>query len=438
MKIIFGHSNMDLDCFGSIALAKYLYPDHQAVQSQLIHPIARNLYNLYQNRFGFISPKDLKDHPIESIIVVDTRSKGRVSEFFKWISDFQGQIEVYDHHPSDNDDIDNAVVHIQDFGATTTILGLELMKQGLTIAPEDATIALAGIYSDTGNFQHENVKKEDFEVASYLMENGASLKLVGTFLRSLKEKHQISLFHDMLNRLTHKNINGHYIVLSYIEIEDNVGGLAAVTEKIFEIEHADAIFSVFYFKNRNNALIVARNNKDNIRLDEIMAHFGGGGHERASSALIKDQSGMMVFAMLEDHLKKSLQPAAVAEDIMITDVDVIRESMTLMEASIFLEEVNHTGAPVLSEKGEIVGFMTLRDIMKARKANQMHAPVRGFMSTNVITATRDLTIREVEEILFQNNIGHLPIAQGRSLIGMITRADYLRFMEADKVSTTEA
>lgn len=431
MKVIFGHSNMDLDCFGSIALVKYLHPDFQPVQSQLVHPIARNLYNLYQNRFGFISPKDLKDHEIESIIVVDTRSRGRVKEYFKWIQNFDGQVTVYDHHPSDHDDIENAENHIEDFGATTSIIGLELMKKGLAIEPEDATIALAGIYSDTGNFQHENVKKEDFEVASYLMENGASLKLVGTFLRSLKEKHQISLFHDMLNRLTHKNINGHFIVLSYIEIDDHVGGLAAVTEKIFEIEHSDAIFSVFYFKNKNNALIVARSNKDNIRLDEIMAEFGGGGHERASSALVKDQSGMMVYAMLEDHLNKSLQPAAVAEDIMIKDVDVIREAMTLMEASKFLEEVNHTGAPVLSERGEIIGFMTLRDIMKARKAGQMHAPVRGFMSTSVITAGKELTIREIEDILFQNNIGHLPIAQGKSLIGMITRADYLRFMAAD-------
>ncbi|MBC8247789.1 MAG: CBS domain-containing protein [Deltaproteobacteria bacterium] len=434
MKVVFGHSNMDLDCFGSIALLKYLHPDYQPVQSQLIHPIAKNLYNLYQNRFGFVSPKDLKDQEIEAVIVVDTRSKSRVKEYFKWIKDFKGPVQVYDHHPSDHDDIEGAQFHIEDYGANTTIIGLELMKKKVRIDPEDATIALTAIYSDTGNFQHENVKKEDFSVASYLLENNASLKLARTFLRSLKEKYQVSLFHDMLNRLTHKNINGHFIVLSYIEIDDNVGGLAAVTEKIFEIEQSEAIFSVFYFKNRNNALIVARSNKDNIRVDRVMAEFGGGGHAMASSALVKDQSGMMVFARLEEHLKKVLQPAVVAEDIMITAVDVIKDSMTLLDASIFLENVSHTGAPVLSDRGEIVGFMTLRDIQKARKANQMHASVRGFMTSNVITATKDLTIREISEILFQNNIGHLPIAQGKSLIGMITRADYLRFMEMNTKS----
>ena len=438
MKVIFGHSNMDLDCFGSISLAKYLYPDYQPVQSQLIHPVAKNLYNLYQNRFGFIAPKDLKDQEIEAVIVVDTRAKSRVKEYFKWMPDFKGQVEVYDHHPSDNDEIEGALLHIEDYGGNTTNIGLELMKQKILIEPEDATIALTAIYSDTGNFQHENVKKEDFAVASYLMENNASMKLVRTFLRSLKEKYQVSLFHDMLNRLTHKNINGHSIILSYIEIDDNIGGLAAVTEKIFEVEQSEAIFSVFYFKKKNHALIVARSGKDNIRLDTIMAEFGGGGHKRASSALVKDQSGMMVFARLEEHLINALQPAFVAENIMITPVDFIKESMTCLEASIFLERVNHTGAPVLSERGEIIGFVTLRDIQKARKANQMHAPVKGFMTSNVVTATKDQTIREIADLLFQNNIGHLPIAQGKSLIGMITRADYLHFMEADIQAQTQS
>ena len=38
MKIIVGHSNMDLDCIGSIVLAKYLFTDYMPVKSRLIHP----------------------------------------------------------------------------------------------------------------------------------------------------------------------------------------------------------------------------------------------------------------------------------------------------------------------------------------------------------------------------------------------------------------
>lgn len=428
MKIIIGHSNMDLDCFGSIALIKYLYPDHQLVQSHLIHPAARNLYNLFQNRFDFILPKDLKNETVEEVVVVDTRSRRQVKEYFNQMRGFEGKIEVWDHHPPDEDDIENAVFMTGDYGANTTFIGLELIKRGISVEPEDATIALTGIYADTGNFRHDNVTPEDLEVAAYMLRHGASRKLVKKLLETLKDKKQISLFHEVLNRLTQKTINGHPLVLCYLELQDQVGGLASIIEKVFEIERAEAIFCVFHFTHNNDSLIIARSNNDDINLVEILNEFGGGGHEKAASALVKDRSGMMVYANLEEHLKAVVSKAVIAEDIMEKTVDVIRDTSTLLEASLLLEKINHTGAPVLSQRGELVGFLTLRDIMKGRKNNQMHSSVRGYMSTKVITATKDVTVREIEELLFQHNIGHLPIVQGKSLIGILTRTDYLAFM----------
>ena len=432
MKIIVGHANMDLDCFGSIALIKYIYPDHQPVKSQLIHPSARKLYNLYQYRFNFLVPKDLKGETIEHVVVVDTNSQNRVKEYFNHIENFNGKIEVWDHHPKEEGSFENATFHSVMYGANATLIGLELIKRGIKIDPEDATIALSGIYADTGNFLYENVTYEDFQVASYLIENGASIPLVRKFLKILTEKNQISLFHDVLNRLTYKDINGHFIILSYIEIEEQVGGMAAVIEKIFEVERADAIFCVFHVNKNEQNVIIARSNTDSINLNKLLQHFNGGGHVRAASASIKDQSGMMVFAQLEEHLKKSLKQALIASDIMENDIDVIKESMDLLEASIFLERIGHTGAPVVSKKGDLTGFMTLRDIMKGRKSDQMHSSVKGYMSKNLITGTKDMTVREVEELLFKHNVGHLPIVQGRALVGMITRTDYLRLMDNNK------
>ncbi len=428
MKIIISHANMDLDCFGSIALMKYIYPDHQPVKSQLIHPSARKLYNLYQYRFSFVVPKDLAGETIERIVVVDTNAQSRVKEHFRYIEDFEGDIEIWDHHPNEGSLFEKATYISEPYGANTTLIGMELIKRGTKIEPEDATIALAGIYADTGSFLYENVTNEDFKVASYLIENGASIPLVREFLRILTGKRQISLFHDILNRLTYKSIKGHFIILSYIEIEEQVGGMAAVIEKIFEVEHAEAIFCVFHVnKNRQN-LVIARSNTDSINVNELLKRFNGGGHVRAASALVKNQSGMMVFAELEECLENSLEPALTASDIMETHVEAIKENMNLLDASIFLEKIGHTGAPVVSEKGELTGFMTLRDIMKGRKNDQMQSSVKGYMSKNVISGTKDITIRDVEKLLFKHNVGHLPIVRGRAIIGMITRTDYLRLM----------
>ncbi|MCK5673147.1 MAG: hypothetical protein KAH95_07210, partial [Spirochaetales bacterium] len=61
MKLIVGHTNMDMDCLSSIALAKLLYPDHQMVKSRFIHPVARDFYNLYDSYFDFLNVKDIKN-----------------------------------------------------------------------------------------------------------------------------------------------------------------------------------------------------------------------------------------------------------------------------------------------------------------------------------------------------------------------------------------
>ena len=82
--------------------------------------------------------------------------------------------------------------------------------------------------------------------------------------------------------------------------------------------------------------------------------------------------------------------------------------------------------------GELVGFITLRDIMKGRRAGQMHAPVKGYMTRKVISTGPGTTFREMEEILLSNNIGHLPILEDRKLVGIITRSDYLAFRKAEK------
>ncbi len=424
---------MDLDCIGSMVLARYLFPDHQLIRSRFIHPAARNLYNLYKNHLNLLSAGELKNQHIEKIVIVDTRSHNRVLEYFKLIEQDTPDIEVFDHHHGDRSDLSGAVIHEEKVGANTTLLGLELIKRGISISHIDATIALTGVYADTGNFSHENLTIADFQVASYLMQHGASLKLIKRFLKSLKEEHQITLFHEILNRLTYKEFSGHFIILSYMELEKQVGGLAAVVEKVFEIENPDAIFAVFTFKKETQSLIIARSEKKDIDLKRILKVFNGGGHPSAASALLKNCSGPDVIENLEEYLQRNLLPAVSAEQIMSKQVAVINENWTLKEASIFLEKTNHTGSPVLNNTDELTGFMTLRDIMKGRKAEQMHSPVKAYMTKNVITGSENTTIRDIEKFLFSNNIGHLPIVDNKRVIGIVTRSDYLGYIEG-KVS----
>lgn len=428
MNIIIGHTNMDLDCIGSMVLARYLYPGYKLVGSHRIHPVARNLYNLYKNHLDFMPAKDLKNHNVENIVVVDTRNEQRISEYMKHMPGFSGKIEVFDHHPVEESNIKNAIIYDSAFGSNTTLLGLKIMEQNITISQEDATIALVGIYADTGNFVHPTVTIEDFQVASYLLSNNASLKLVKKFLHSLKEEHQITIMHDLINQLQHKKFQGHQVLFSYMELEQQVGGLAAVVEKVFELENSDAIFAVFYFEKQNEVLIIARSQKDSFEVNRVLAAFGGGGHIHAASALLKNMTGTHVINNLQKYLNSSIMPAIKAKDLMVSQVKTINEKISLKEASIILENINHTGAPVLNDQSEMVGFLTLRNIMKGRKVNQMHAPVKAYMTKKVIVGNLDMNMHDIEKIFYNNNIGHLPIIHANRLVGILTRTDILNHM----------
>jgi tRNA nucleotidyltransferase (CCA-adding enzyme) len=433
MNIIIGHGNMDLDCIGSIVLARYLFPDHVPVKSYMVHPVARKLLNLYEKRLGFVTTAELKGKKIERVVVVDTCAMDRIGEYLRDAGDLSAiEFEVFDHHPGGGAGIPGALVHEKPYGANTSQLGLEIMERGLSVEPEDATIALTGIYADTGNFTHSNVTFEDFEVAAFLLSQGASLPLIKDFLVPLQDKAQIVLFHEILNLLEKRSIRGHLVQICYLELDDDTQGLGAVIEKVFEVENGEILFGFFFFRKKGKMLIIGRNNNDGLSLNEILGEFGGGGHRQAASATVKTEQGRALVEQIIGYLEAMLEPAATARDIMTETVQTIPQDATLLEASLVLEQVSHTGAPVCGADGKLLGILTLRDIMKGRKGNQMHVPVKTFMTKTVLTASPTMTVREIEELLFEKDIGHLPIVEDGKIVGMITRGDILANKRKDR------
>lgn len=429
VNIIVGHTNMDLDCIGSMVLARHLFPGYQPVRSHLVHPSARNLYNLYARHLRFLPCEELRGRRIEHLVVVDTRSTARIREVLDRIEGEPDQVDVFDHHPADTCDIPNARIHEEPCGANTTLLGSRVRDLQILIPPEEATVALTGMYADTGRFTHPNVQPADFQTASYLLGCGASLHVIDHLLRELRDQDQVGLFHVLEKSLVNRTINGHHVQLCQVELEKKVPGLAGVVEKVFEIESPHALFAVFGFAGQGDVLLVARSGKENIRVNQLLEPFGGNGHPGAASALLKGRQSSEVFETFCAYLQNALVPAATALQIMSPQVDTIHQDWKLMDASIFLEKTNHSGAPVVDDTGTLVGFLTLRDIMKGRKAQQMHAPVRGYMNRDLVTAAPDTTVTDIEGLIFRHNIGHLPILDGNRLAGIVTRTDLLKFMQ---------
>jgi len=57
-----------------------------------------------------------------------------------------------------------------------------------------------------------------------------------------------------------------------------------------------------------------------------------------------------------------------------------------------------------------------------------HAPVKGFMSTEVVTVGAEAAWDEVQRVMVQNDIGRLPVVEDEKVVGIISRSDVLRLV----------
>ena len=426
MNIIIGHSNTDLDCLASMIAAQKLYPGYDIVISGLLNPLAGNVVSFYITKLSFKGPADLKDQQIDNVVVVDTRSSMRVKEFFANISRVNGRITIFDHHPTDGCDIPGAELNSVQNGANTSTMVLKLMEKGIRLDSDEATIALTGIYADTQSFTTDSVTPEDFQAASYLISQGASMKLARFFLQPLKNDYQISYFHTLLNVIDRHVIKGHEVLVSYLDLPKRVNGLAAVVEQVFSVEKADAIFAMFHCQADDSTSIIARSRKKAVPVNQILSVWGGGGHEKAASATIKKTGDMNVPLMLKEELQK-LPPDRTAESIMTTPVKTIPMNVSIARAKEYLEEINHTAAPVVDDEGKMVGMMGNKNIRNAEKAGCMETMVPAYMNKKVVSINKDSTMREIEKVFLENKYNHMPVIDDSSmLVGILTRKDFLK------------
>lgn len=90
-----------------------------------------------------------------------------------------------------------------------------------------------------------------------------------------------------------------------------------------------------------------------------------------------------------------------------------------------------SGAPVLSEEGNLVGMLSEKDcirvIMEGPYRNQPGSTgtVGDFMSTDVTTIDKDKTIMDAAYVFTHEAFRRLPVVENGKLIGQISRRDIL-------------
>ena len=110
------------------------------------------------------------------------------------------------------------------------------------------------------------------------------------------------------------------------------------------------------------------------------------------------------------------------------EVFAVSPEATVMEALNLMAEHN-IGALLVMTGEEIDGIVSERDCIRkvdVMGRNAKDTPIRDIMTSNVITVEADQPLEECMGLMIDKNIRHLPVCEGKKLLGLLSVRDVLR------------
>jgi tRNA nucleotidyltransferase/poly(A) polymerase len=428
VEIITAHNALDFDGLASMVGASKLYPSAIMVIPGTVSKKIKQFMGLYKDSLFIKTPKQINLKEVSRVILVDTANAERLGQLKELAVSKNTDFHIYDHHPQAADDLAGSIHEVHETGALTTVMVEKIISRDIVLSPFDATILALGIYEDTGSLLFPSTTERDARAVSYLLGCRANLKVVANFMEQPFSGEQRQILQSLMDAARHHKINNVDVVIALHNSNDFIPGLDLVAYRLFSMEECDAVFVIAMMQGKVN--IVARSGTNNLRVNEVLGMLGGRGHEKAAAAVIKGKSCEEVAQFILSHIPDKIRPAVVARDIMSTPVKTIAQYRTMEEAGRIMLRYGHTGMPVVDGE-KVVGMISRRDADKAIVHELGHAPVKGFMTTAVITISPDTPLNEVQKMVVEYDIGRLPVVDQGRLVGIVSRTDILRILHGD-------
>ena len=126
--------------------------------------------------------------------------------------------------------------------------------------------------------------------------------------------------------------------------------------------------------------------------------------------------------------------------IMSAPAITIRSDEGMLTATRLMKERKIKHLPVVNNQGELIGVVTDRDLKRASASDattlEIHellyllhqVKVNTVMTAKPMTATPELSASEAANLMVRNRIGCLPVVEGKTLVGIVTKDDLLRLL----------
>ncbi|MBQ7355100.1 MAG: hypothetical protein IJW62_06250 [Clostridia bacterium] len=226
-------------------------------------------------------------------IVLDTSAKSLISDERYTLAAATARM---DHHIF-VEDICQAEVTDTSFESCCGLITALAIEGGLTVSPVAAKALYTGMITDSGRFRYDSTNAQTFRMASFLMERTFDTADI------YKNLYADSLWSIQLRaRFTLKiQMTPHRVAYIYTTREEAAESGAdsftisrGMVGTMSEIRGIDSW--VNFTETEDGVLCEIRSNRYNI--NPIAVKYGGGGHQKASGATLKDREEAM--ALLSD------------------------------------------------------------------------------------------------------------------------------------------
>lgn len=144
-----------------------------------------------------------------------------------------------------------------------------------------------------------------------------------------------------------------------------------------------------------------------------------------------------------------------ARDVMTTSVLTVAPDTDVAEIARMMLEHRISAVPVLNAQGKLVGIVSEGDLINRAESETQHRAswwlhlasgedddtsreylrthgrhAEDVMTTEVVTVTPDTSLAQIAALLEKRHIKRVPVVQGGTLVGIVSRANLLRGLAA--------
>lgn len=409
--------------------AKKLYPEAHLVFPGSAEGLVEDFLKEESPALEFTRLKNISVDQVRLLVVVDTHAPERIGVFASLLDNADVEVHIYDHHPDPQPELQVGQAIIKKRGATTTILHEILCEKEIALTPEECTLMVLGIYQDTHSLVTVSTTPEDLAAAGDLIKRGADLSRVSGYMRQKMNPEQLAIFNELVSSLENRLVNGVVVSLATASSGHYVRDLAYVVQNVIDLENLSAMFAMIRLDKK--VYMIARSSIPEVNAAELANAFGGGGHESAASASIKELTIIQAMDKLVSQLESLVQPLSRIADIMHSPAIAVDEDDTIQSIEKKLTLYNLNTLPVLSGE-QPVGLITRQIVEKAIHHSMQEDRAEDIMISSFSITTPDAYFKSVIPLIIEEKQKLIPVVDSETkLIGVVSRGDLLRVMHDD-------